>query len=161
MAMIGWMAGAVAAGAMVAALPACATEPVVAHRTAPACPADVAEWPVDDWLPGTWINSYYTLVVERRDDEVRWTMSREAHPSERWGSKAAMTASGSVAGTTSCTAELRGHYDSSDNSYLPGKPIIYRATWDGGTRMSGLLLGAGREWTPISFTRLAAAASAN
>lgn len=145
---------AAAAGMMAFALPATATGPAAPDQASPVCSATVADRPAGDWLTGRWINSYYTLVIERRDEALHWTMSREAHPSVRWGSKPAMTASGTVADATPCAAELRGYYDSSDNGYLPGKPIIYRMTWDGGARMSGLFLGAGREWTPLSFARV-------
>ncbi|MGE0253445.1 MAG: hypothetical protein AB7N54_02530 [Alphaproteobacteria bacterium] len=161
MAVIDWLARAAIVGTAAAVLPAGATEPATSRQTATDCPVELAGGRAGDWLPGKWINNYYTLIVERRGNELHWTMSREAHPSERWGSKAAMTASGTIAEATPCTAELRGYYDSSDNGYLPGKPLTYRTTWDGGTRMSGLLLGAGREWTPISFGRVPTGEPAN
>lgn len=156
MAISGKMAGAVAVGMLAAiAMAGCAAPPAAAPMAAAAdCPAALAGSPAGDWLLGRWGNSYYTLLVEQRDGGLRWTMSRVAHPSERWGHKASMTASGGFAELSPCSAEMTGYYDSSEDGYLPGKALIYRARWDGAAGMSGMLLGAGREWTPISFFRM-------
>ena len=117
------------------------------------CPSAVARVPAGDWLLGTWRNTYYTLTFRRDGDRIRWAMERPSHPSERWGKKAAMNASGDVIRVSACAVELDGRYDWSESQYLVGKPMQYRGRFDGAGGLNGEIYGAAHEWMPMRFNR--------
>lgn len=131
-----------------------ATEAAAPPRlvTSADCPAPATGAPAE-WIVGSWRNPYYTLVLRGDGDIVRWNMARERHASARWGTKAAMRASGHVATISACTFEMVGRYDWSETPAHVGQALVIRGRHDGHGRLVGDMLGAGHEWTAISFVR--------
>ena len=103
------------------------------------------------WLIGTWQNPYYTLRFRDDGGVIRWEMEREAHPSERWGQKTAMQASGTVTGVSACALEMTGRYDWDEAAQHVGMALDFKGAREGEGGLAGKLYGAAQEWTPIQF----------